>query len=637
MAGQGSDVFVSYKAEDRARLKPLVDALEAEGFSVWWDARIGGGTNWHLDIEKHLDAAKCVLVAWTKHSVGDDGHFVRDEARRAQRRGAYLPVCLDAVEPPLGFGEIQALPLKGWKRDRSDPRFRAVADAVWERVSGEHIAHHAPHHAQPHLSRRAVVGGGAGVAAVAAAGGGWLLLKPSSFSASASIAVLPFANLSGDPTQAYFSDGIADEIRSALARLGGLTVIGSISSESVRNDDARTAARTLGVAHVLTGNVRQSPSTIRVTAELIDGRTGVDRWTQNYDRPPGDAIKIQTDIAEKVASALQGALGLAARAAITLGGTADRVAQDLTLQSRMLGREANTADSLRRRIALADAAIARDPNYADAYVEKAIAHSGLSINYAPTPAEVADQLAQADAAARKAVALAPRLGAAHAALAIVALGRIDFPSLLSETKESLALSPQDPDVLALGSRNLAWFGSAEEGVRLADGGIALDPLNARFYRYKCEALNYLRRYPQAIEAGRKALALAPELRSVHGLMGDALLLLGRVAQAKAEYQAIGADSPFYLFRLALLAARTGHRAEAERTLTQSRQQVGSTGSYSFGEVYAQLGDTDRAFAEFYNAIRAKDSGLVLLKMDPFLDPIRGDPRYGALLRRLNFP
>ena len=132
MACPAPDVFLSYKAEDRARLKPLVEALEAEGFTVWWDAQIGGGTNWHEDIEQHLDAAKCVLVAWSKRSVGHDGHFVRDEARRAQRRDAYVPVCLDPVDPPLGFGEIQALPLKGWKGDRGDARFQAVADAGCE-------------------------------------------------------------------------------------------------------------------------------------------------------------------------------------------------------------------------------------------------------------------------------------------------------------------------------------------------------------------------------------------------------------------------------------------------------------------------------------------------------------------------
>ena len=637
MTGSAADIFVSYKAEDRPRLQPLIAALEAEGFSVWWDAHIGGGTNWRRDIEEHLDAAKCVVVAWTKRSVGPKGEFVRDEAGQAKMRGTYLPVRFDAVDLPLGFREVQAISFKGWHGDRADPHFRALADAVRERITGQHSEHLPVRHTQPQVSRRAVIGGGA-VAAVTIGGiGAWYLLKPTAAAASATIAVLPFANLSGDPAQAYFSDGIADEIRSALARLGGLTVIGSTSSEAVRNDDAKTAARKLGAANLLTGNVRQSPSTIRVTAELIEGRTGVDRWTQNYDRAPGDSIKIQTDIAQNVASALKGALGLGARAALTLGGTADSIAQDLVLQSRKLGQEANTAESLRRRIALADAAIARDRNYADAYVEKASAHSGLSINFATTSAEVADQLAQADAAARKAVALAPRLGAAHAALASVALSRIDFPSVLRETREALARSPQEPDVIALGSRNLGWLSSAEEGMRLADAGIALDPLNARFYRYKCEALNYLRRYPQAIEAARKALALAPELRTVHGFMGDALLLLGRAAEAKTEYQAIGLDSPFYWLRLALLTARTGDRAGAERRIGQLRQQFGATYSCELGQIYAQLGDGNRAFAELNNAIAAKDSGLALLKVDPFLDPIRSDPRYAAVVRSLHFP
>ena len=641
MAGPATDIFVSYKAEDRARVQPLVAALEAEGFSVWWDAHIGGGTNWHKDIEQHLDSAKCVVVAWSKRSVGDDGHFVRDEARRAQRRDAYVPVCIDAIEPPLGFGEIQAISLRGWKGDRSDPRFEAVVDAARSHISGEHgplsRAHSHVRFDQPRVSRRAVIAGG-GVAAVAGVGAGaWELLKPSAAAVSASIAVLPFANLSGDPAQAYFADGIADEIRSALTRLGGLTVIGSTSSQAVRNDDAKTAAQKLGVASVLTGNVRQSSSTIRVSAELIDGRTGADRWTQDYDRAPGDAIKIQTDIAENVASALKGALGIAARDALTLGGTADAEAQDLILQSRKLGRQSNSAETLRKRLALAEAAIARDAGYAEAYVDKANALWGLADIFGRTPAEVADRLAQGEAAAQKAVAIAPKLGSAHGALALIAVGRLDFPNLLRETRKSLALSPEDPDVLAYGSRNLALLGSVEEAVRTAQRCVALDPLNARSYRFQCEALLYARRYSQAIDAGRKALQLAPDFRNTHIYVGDAILLLGHLAPAKAEYEAIGADSVFRLARLSLLAARIGNRAEAERMMAQLKQQVGATASSQYAEIAAQLGDKDRAFAEFDNAILAEDAGIAYLKVNPFLDPIRGDPRYAALLRRLNFP
>ena len=110
-----SDVFVSYKAEDRRRVQPLVEALEADGLTVWWDAQIGGGDEWRRSIEQQLDAAKCVLVVWSKRSTAPEGRFVRDEASRAMERGVYLPVRIDNVRMPLGFGETQALSLTGWK------------------------------------------------------------------------------------------------------------------------------------------------------------------------------------------------------------------------------------------------------------------------------------------------------------------------------------------------------------------------------------------------------------------------------------------------------------------------------------------------------------------------------------------
>ena len=130
-----SDVFISYKAEDRRRIQPLVQALQADGYSVWWDEHIGTGDEWRQTIEKQLDSARCVIVIWSKGSVGPEGHFVRDEASRAQRRHVYVPVLIDAVEPPLGFGESQATSLKGWKGDRSDRRYEAVLAAV-KRIAG---------------------------------------------------------------------------------------------------------------------------------------------------------------------------------------------------------------------------------------------------------------------------------------------------------------------------------------------------------------------------------------------------------------------------------------------------------------------------------------------------------------------
>src|ERR1044071_6530275 len=121
-----ADVFVSYKAEDKRKIRPIVKALEAAGYSVWWDEQIGGGAAWRQAIEAELNAAKCVIVIWSKRSAGPDGEFVQDEATRAKERRVYVPVLIDKTHLPLGFGETQALPLIGWRGARADPHYGAV-------------------------------------------------------------------------------------------------------------------------------------------------------------------------------------------------------------------------------------------------------------------------------------------------------------------------------------------------------------------------------------------------------------------------------------------------------------------------------------------------------------------------------
>lgn len=628
-----TDVFLSYKTEDRARLAPLVDALEADGHSVWWDAHIGGGANWRRDIEEHLDAAKCVIVAWTKRSVGPEGEFVRDEAARARRRGTYLPVLVDAVEPPLGFGEVQALSLKGWRGDRSDARYQSLASAIGD-LTGKASTHQPTN--QPGISRRTIVAGSIGLGTIAVAGaGGWLLFKPGEANAKR-IAVLPFANLSGDQEQAYFSDGIAEELRSALSRVG-MEVIGRASSVAVKDLDTKAAAERLGVANILTGSVRRSPEVIRVNAQLVSGMDGVERWAQSYDRAPGDAIKIQSDIAANVVQALSIALGQAGRAALTLGGTSDSVAQDLVLQARKLRLDQNTAEALHKAITLAEAAIARDPNYADAYIERSVALASLSGNFAATPSEFVSLLASAEDSAKRALELAPQLGPAHSALAVANQYSLDLPGALQHQKRALELSPDDPDVLSFASAISARLGDANEGLSLANRLIALDPLNPSAYRRKAEALFVLRRYAQAIEAGQKGVQLAPKTFNTWFIMGDSHLMLGQPREALAKYTHLPASDTFRMTGEAVAAARMGEAVGAERILARLMKQDGTLSCYQYAEVRAQLGQKERAFAELDNALTYRDPGLRYLKTDPFLDPIRNDPRYAALLKRLNFP
>src|SRR5438045_1934152 len=156
-----SDIFVSYKAEDQARVAPLVRGLESDGLSVWWDIQIAAGSEWREDIQEQLDAARCVIVIWSKRSVGPEGRFVRDEASRAQRRGTYLPVRIDEVEPPLGFGELHAIPMQRWNGQAADPCYRILLDAVRSVISGKRPRIILPIKPGRFSRRTALVGGGA--------------------------------------------------------------------------------------------------------------------------------------------------------------------------------------------------------------------------------------------------------------------------------------------------------------------------------------------------------------------------------------------------------------------------------------------------------------------------------------------
>ena len=632
-----SDVFVSYKAEDRRRVKPLVDALEAEGYSVWWDEQIGGGAQWRHAIETELNSAKCVIVAWSKRSVGEEGTFVQDEATRAQQRHVYVPVLIDKVHLPLGFGETQALSLVGWHGNRSDPRYEAVLAAVRRNIGGEAKPRTRPA-APAGIDRRTVIAGGA-VATVAVAGiGGWALLNPSSANASSnSIAVLPFANLSGDPSQAYFSDGIAEELRSALSRLAGLKVVGRTSSEAVRNDDAESAAKKLQVANILTGSVRQSPSTIRVSAQLVDGHSGLEKWSDSYDRPPGDAIRIQTDIAENVATALSAALGEAAKAAVTVGGTQNPNAQKLLIQAVGLENGPNSKEAVERAIDLAGSAIRLDPDYADAYARKSALLVRWGNNYGTTPAALAQSRSEALDLAQKALRIAPRLALAHRALFAIYSSNLQMAPAVEAITRARSLAPGDSDTLAAYGRYLARFRRFDEALTVIDQAMAADPLNAFPYTLRTATLFYARRYRDAVSFAKQVAAKSPELAVDPVAIGDAYVALGNFDDAQRSYAKEASDYWGRITGEALVAARQGNRPASLQKLERLRQIYGDAASTQIGEVYAQLGDRQAALSALEKAYEIKDAGLTTMLVDPWLDPVRNEPRFEAIVRKMDFP
>jgi len=630
------DVFVSYKAEDRKRVAPLVEALQAEGLSVWWDAHIGGGSNWRESIAENLERAKCVIVVWSRRSVGPNGRFVRDEATRAQRNDTYLPVRIDRVEPPLGFGETQAISLINWDGAGSDERCQAVVAAVRSVLAGEHVSGRAADDdEEPRFSRRGVIAAGGGIAAAAAIGG-VLWLRPGAALAD-SIAVLPFANLSGDPSQSYFSDGLAEELRAVLARIPHLRVMARTSSEKVRDDDAQTAAKKLGVGTILTGSVRRSPSTIRINAQLVDGGNGLERWSDAYDRPAGDALSVQTEIAEKVAAALRFELGGGTAKSIVTGGTHNSQAQDLYLKGKATWQGNPTHDRLRQAITLFDEAVRIDPNFADAHAQKGIALLVYTQTFAASSGEHRRDVATAEAEAHKALNLAPGLPSANVALAIARSARFDFSGALRDFATAFEDSSNGSDLVAEYARFLASVGQEKEAFDWAEKGIAADPLNPRAHQSKIWALFCDRQYGATIAAARDLLRWSPRRSSTLSRLGDSLLLTGKLDEAAAAYAQADADYPSRILGEAILAARRGDRAVSDSALARLSQRFGDLSDYRSAQALAQRGEQDAALAALRRAVAVKDPGVIALPTDPFIDPLRDDPRFKQLAAGLNFP
>ena len=434
-----------------------------------------------------------------------------------------------------------------------------------------------------------------------------------------------------------FSSGIAEEIRSALSRIAGLKVAGSTSSEAVRNDDAATVAKKLSVANILTGSVRQSASIIRITAELIDGSSGLDKWSQSYDRSPGDAIKIQTDIAANVASALSAALGQAARTAISVGGTVNAAAHDLYLKARAQYRGDDSEESLRKAIGLIDSAITLDPKFADAVSFKATLLTDLNGYYNSGTSRFEPGFVQAAAVARQAIALAPALASAHLALATATFWQLNVGGAVPEFERGHALAGSDVDDLLNYADFVSTLDRQDEAIRLTRDAQSRDPLNPSAFAQEAHAQSSLGRFAEAEAGYRKALALAPNRRLIRSFLAVTLNELGRADEGLALLRQLPPD---YLFRMvgeAIIYGRQGNRAASDAALKHAQTVNGDAAHYQYADIHAQRGDVDEAFASLERAWSFRDPGLAIMKRDPFLRPIKTDPRFESFLKRMNFP
>jgi TolB-like protein/tetratricopeptide (TPR) repeat protein len=632
-------LFLSYARADRARVVPLADALIAAGFDLWWDALIEGGTAFAAMIEAKLDSADAVIVAWSATSVLSD--WVRDEAGHGRDQKKLVPVLLDRIEPPLGFRQYHAIDLHEWKGNPKAPEIASILRGI--DTVGMGLPSRPRAVAAPLRTRRTVlVASGAAFAATAAGLAAWRggLLGNGSAIVTNSVAVLPFANLSGDPQQAYFSDGLSEEVRAALSRNPLLRVLAPTSAGHFRDHagDTIAIAAQLGVAFLLEGSVRRAGDLLRIDAELIDGKTGFSRWADSFDRKMENIFAIQSEIAGTVTSALVAQVGLLPRLANqskVVVGTKNVGAYESYLRGRELYGHITDESVARAALAQFDAAIAADPAFAAAHAARARAIWVIASQFSQA-SQFAQLYGDAVASARKAVALAPDLADAQSTLAYVLFqGRMDIRGALAPFERSRVLGAGDASILGRYALYCAAIGHADAAREAMARAMDIDPLNPLIFRAAGFVANSAHQFAAALPLLAKALSLDGTLLDAHAYTGDALFALGRTGEAREAYSA----DPHDLLRLTGLAIaerRLGNTAAAKTAMQTLISTIGDGATYQQAQVLAQWRDIEGAIGMLYRARLIGDIGLIYARNDPMLDPVRSDPRFARLLKDIGF-
>src|SRR5205809_351435 len=467
--------------------------------------------------------------------------------------------------------------------------------------------------------------------------------EPAAVIPEKSIAVLPFENLSSDKENAYFTDGVQDEILTDLAKIADLKVISRTSVMQYKTDarrNLREIGQQLGVAHLLEGSVQRAANKVRVNAQLIDARNDAHLWAQTYDRDLADVFAIQSEVAKTIADQLEARLSPAEKSAIEQRPTTDVGAFELYSRAKNLilntAFSAAAAQNLYTGIDLLNQALARDPSFFAAYCQLAFASDslyGLSADHTPT------RLATGDAAVAAAFRLRPDAGEAHLARANhLYQAYRDYDGALTELEMARRTLPNDPSIFEQTAAIMRRWGKHEEGVQNYKRAVQLDPRN--FYILQQLSLSYtiLHRYAEALETiGRGLLAR---------MMKDDAKAHATFAAIRPEQQKRVEAQPDYgpaLCILALIDAGLGRKEQALQEIQRAVQLVplekdalnGADMIQYSGIVAAWVGEKDLAIQNLSKA--AQLPGFVTygaLKLLPWYDPLRGDPRFEKIVESL---
>jgi len=566
-----ADIFVSYARNDKGLVAPLVAALEAEGWSVWWDPEITPGEEFDSLISRELEGARSVVVVWTAGSV--DSRWVRGEARDAADRGALVPVRFGKAKLPIDFRAVHTTDLDGWGEDRNGAAFRGLFKAL-----------------EAKLGTPKRTGSSSAVA---------------DRKAEVSICVLPFANMSGDPEQEYFSDGITEDIITDLGKVSALSVVSRNMAFSFKGAKGGVGdiGRQTSVSYVLVGSVRKAGERVRITAQLVDAANEAQIWGERYDRELSDIFALQDEISKAIVSALKLTLLPEEKRALGQRATNNVKAYKFYLMARqfsVMGNERHQEIIVR----LCKRAVELDPTYAAPWATMAIAQWDMHRRSACAE--------DGQVAAKEAIRLDPNLADGHAALGAAHQGQGRYEIGLAACVDALRLDPE-----------------SYEGNRVA--GMCCMAMR----RYD-DAIRYFEAAAAVVETEFAASQFASQCYEAKGDLEGSRAAAQRAMARVEKVIAAEPDHGRALGYGACLLATLGEGERAKEWIERGTllDPDNTILHFNFVCALARLREVEPALDLLSTVIEKASQGwLVWLDNDSDLDPLRGSPRFVEIVHK----
>ena len=578
-----ADVFVSYSRSDKARVSPLVAAIKAKGWSVWWDPSITAGQNFDDQIEAELQAASAVLVVWTPTSVAS--RWVRGEARDAAERDILVPVRFDNARLPIDARAIQTTDLDDWGEDPASAPFQDLLRSLGTVIERQRASQSA---------KSAATSAPSAAAAAPRVG----------------ICVLPFANMSGDQEQEYFSDGITEDIITDLSKVSGLAVVGRNSAFMYKgkNVDLTKVAHELKVRHILEGSVRKAGGRVRITAQLVDGSSNDHVWAERYDRDLNDIFTLQDEISEAIVRALKLKLLPEEKKAIEHRGTDNVEAYNLYLMARQSYVTGYDADARRAGaiVRLCKRATEIDPSYSRAWALLAIGQMTMRF-------ELGKNSDDGLASVERALALDATLAEAHAVKARILAQYDRHDEAAAEVDVALRLDSESYEV----NRSVGYLHFRQRRPNEA----------TRYYEKSMSLME------TDLHSGSMLLTCYTALGNSQAALRVARITLSRVEKMLAQdpNNATGMGNG----ALALATLGEGERAKdwINRALLIDPDNMNARYNFACSLTsFVKPPDVDAALELLAPVFEKIAAGFLNhAKVDPDLDPLRNDPRFKTMI------